>query len=621
MDISNDDTRKSRKSLLLSILEHLYTHHIVRFQYCRCFRLYRPVSSFSSLGLSNGNVMYPVTKSFLNALESEKLQHLRGTVTDITGAVTELNDTNLLGAPRYDKQCVENPEVFNFGEMYVGTAEVTIHMPGVLTNRFRGGELRLEFGVDISESEIEWIPLGVWDITEPKRETGDRIVLKCCDKMNRLQVRCGSNATGIIRLKNVMELVSQKAGVEFAQTSAEIAELAEEEEYILYKISFCETCWEEVRMISQLIGGFAFANREGKIEFRKFKDVNYSIPAEKRKDISLSEYGFHVKGVSYTDKYGLTYSTGISRIGVGSVLSFSDNGYIPSVDKETDMFCIDRIERINDDFRLLMWTPGTVSFYGNPAIDVGDIIRITGGINGKGNVGFLIGTDSWQFRSPQTIISPGAIENGTASSSGGGSSGTGIVSVNNFSVTKSLNTVVLEKNPGDLYEGERTAAEGGFSCKSATGCFLCFTGVFLAERNCTAAVKVYLDGAAQEMTAKQNLHAGEFSTVSFTFPLTASAGTHTVSITASGLAGLQEISAFVSGQDITEKAPQYTSADDYRYTVNNGISTVTAYLGTSMHPEIPDILGGGAATIIDKTAFTESEITGVWIPEGVTEIQ
>lgn len=535
--------------------------------------------------------------------------------------MTELNDSNLLSSPRYDKQCVENPDVFNFGDMYVGTAEVTVRMPGMLSNRFRGGELRLEFGVDVYENEIEWIPLGVWDITDPKRETGDRIVLKCCDKMNRLQVGCGSNAAGFLRLQNLLDFVSEKAGVEFAQTAGEIAGLAEEQVQMLSKISFAETCWDEVRMISQLIGGFAFANREGKIEFRKFRDVDYTISAEKRTDISLSEYGFHVKGVSYTDKYGQTYSTGISKIGVGSVLRFSDNGYIPSIDREDNLtYGIDRINWINDSLRWLMWTPGTVSFYGNPALDVGDIIRVSGGINGVGNVGFLIGTDSWQFRSPQTIISPGAAETGMAASSGGASSGSSAASITNVTVTKAIKTIMLEKHPGELYEGERTVAYDGFSCRSVTECFLCFTGIFLAERNCIAAVKTYLDGIAQELTVKQTVRAEEFSTISFKFPLTASAGTHTVSVTASGLAELQDISAFVFGQDITEKAPQYTSADDYRYTVNDGISTVTAYIGTSMHPEIPDILGSGTTTIIDKTAFTESEITGVWIPEGVTEI-
>ena len=252
--------------------------------------------------------MYQVSESFQKAIESGKIQHIRGSVTDITGTVTELDDSNLLGAPRYDKQCVENPEVFNFGEMYVGTAEVTVRMPGVLTNRFRGGELRLEFGVDISESEIEWIPLGVWDITNPKRETGDRIVLRCSDHMNRLQVRCDDNSTGYIFLQNVLDFVAEKARVEFAQTSEEIAEMIKESAHILHKISFAETCWDEVRMISQLVGGFAFANREGKIEFRKFASVPYNIPAEKRFGLSLNEYVFGTRSVSYTDRYGQTLS-------------------------------------------------------------------------------------------------------------------------------------------------------------------------------------------------------------------------------------------------------------------------------------------------------------------------
>ncbi|MCM1271932.1 MAG: hypothetical protein NC247_15125, partial [Ruminococcus flavefaciens] len=249
--------------------------------------------------------MYQVSEAFLEALKDyENKHHIKAIISQIDGTVYTLQDDELLGAPRYDKQCVENPEVFNFGEMYVGTAEVTVRMPGVLTNRFRGGELRLEFGVDISESETEWIPLGVWDITDPKRETGDRIVLKCSDHMNRLQVRCDDNSTGVIFLQSVLDFVSEKAGVEFAQTAEEIAEMIKTPVHILHKISFAETCWDEVRMISQLVGGFAFANREGKIEFRKITDIGYFIEAEKRFDVSLCEYYIGVSDVSYTDRHG-----------------------------------------------------------------------------------------------------------------------------------------------------------------------------------------------------------------------------------------------------------------------------------------------------------------------------
>jgi hypothetical protein len=562
--------------------------------------------------------MYQVSEAFLEALNDyENKHHIKATISQIDGTVYTLQDDELDGAPRYDKQCVENPEVFNFGEMYVGTAEVTVRMPGVLSNRFRGGELRLEFGVDISESETEWIPLGVWDITDPKRETGDRIVLKCSDHMHRLQVRCDDNSTGVIFLQNVLNFVSEKAGVEFAQTAEEIAEMINESADMLYKISFAETCWDEVRMISQLVGGFAFANREGKIEFRKITDIGYFIEAEKRFDVSLCEYYIGVSDVSYTDRHGRTYTTSSYSWEVGAKLSFSDNGYIPSVEYKMNTDLIDALrQNLNG-----VWTPGTVEFYGNPALDIGDRIYVVGGINGEKYNRFLIGTDSWQFRSRQTIISPGVAENGILSSAGGSSSGSSASSVTNVTVTKMLNTVNLEKRLGELYEGEKTAAEGGFSCKSATNCFLSFAAVFLAEKDCTAAIKVYLNGVAQEFRTKLTLHAGEFSTASFTIPLSVSAGTHTVSVTASGLAELQDVSAFVFGQEITEKAPQYTSGEDYRYTVNNGISTVTAYLGTSLHPEIPSTLGGGATTIIDKKAFTESDITGVWIPEGVTEIR
>ena len=63
------------------------------------------------------------------------------------------------------------------------------------------------------------------------------------------------------------------------------------------------------------------------------------------------------------------------------------------------------------------------------------------------------------------------------------------------------------------------------------------------------------------------------------------------------------------------------NTDNFIYTVSNGITTVTGYKGGKKLVEIPSTLGGGATTIIDKKAFTESEITGVWIPEGVTEIR
>ena len=61
--------------------------------------------------------------------------------------------------------------------------------------------------------------------------------------------------------------------------------------------------------------------------------------------------------------------------------------------------------------------------------------------------------------------------------------------------------------------------------------------------------------------------------------------------------------------------------EDFVYNVSEGLTTITGYIGKKKLLEIPPYLGDGATAIIDKTAFTESEITGVWIPEGVVEIR
>lgn len=51
--------------------------------------------------------MYPVTESFLEAIENEAVQHIRGRMTDITGTSFEITDS-LTDNIRIESQCVED---------------------------------------------------------------------------------------------------------------------------------------------------------------------------------------------------------------------------------------------------------------------------------------------------------------------------------------------------------------------------------------------------------------------------------------------------------------------------------------------------------------------------------
>ena len=123
--------------------------------------------------------MYEVSQAFIDAINNENIQHIQATIKQVDGTERVLDDEELFDNIVISKQCTEDAETFCFGQMYVGTAEIILNMSGISTNRFKGGELSMDFGVDITGSEEpEWIPLGIWDISETTRETGDRIRIR-----------------------------------------------------------------------------------------------------------------------------------------------------------------------------------------------------------------------------------------------------------------------------------------------------------------------------------------------------------------------------------------------------------------------------------------------------------
>ena len=102
--------------------------------------------------------MYEVSETFLEKLNGHEIQKIRGKIVMKSGAELILDDRNLIGSPKYEKQCVENPENFMFGQLYTGTVEVVLNEPDIMREELRGGTLTLKFGLFGLD---EWIPLGV----------------------------------------------------------------------------------------------------------------------------------------------------------------------------------------------------------------------------------------------------------------------------------------------------------------------------------------------------------------------------------------------------------------------------------------------------------------------------
>lgn len=569
--------------------------------------------------------MYTVTQAYRSAIDSGAVQHIRGTLTLASGDEVDITDL-IQGSPKTDSKCVENDNQFMFGQMYVGSVELILLMDADVSD-FQGAEISLDFGVDITgEEEPEWVPLGVWDVTSAERTAVTSTVgkwnVKGMDHLNRLRVMTEDDTIGLIRLEKAMSFIEAKAGVTFAQTAAQIATLAgRTNPNAIYTVQLASTCWEQVRMIAQIVGGFAFANRDGEIEFRKpAKTSSLSITASRRFGLKLSEHAFYVSGVAYTDEYGETYTKYNSGGEGTALLGFAKNAYIIADSDDYQAIYASWIDPIANYYNY-GWYSGICDYYGDPALDLGDLITVQGGIAGLTDRVMLVTGISWRFRGQQTLTSAGVPDTGAVDysaqvgSSSGGGTGDQII------MTKPVKTVWLDCYDDDLTGERQTVARGGISCRSAVDCYADIGLVFKATQDCTATVRVYLDGIAQIFQPIQTLHEGEYTTLHFNVDLSPAAGTHTVEVKAVAYAEIADIRAIVRGQDITEASPDLTLESDYTYTIADGKATVTGYTGISLYPQIPNRLGGAATTIIGVTAFTESNIEAVVIPDGVTEIE
>lgn len=188
----------------------------------------------------------------------------------------------------------------------------------------------------------------------------------------------------------------------------------------------------------------------------------------------------------------------------------------------------------------------------------------------------------------------------------------------NYRTISFVSKSALKGYTGTLFPNERTAARNRFSCSSETiisiECELTILGTDISDLE----LFVYVDDELQDFTFGSSQIQDRFTMLSISMDKTIPSGMHTVRITAAGPLELVDIHGYVLGQEITDEELEYSS--DYNYTVDDSVTTVTGYTGSSLYIEIPEKLGGKDVTQIGDSAFTVSDIKTAYIPEGVIAI-
>ena len=560
-------------------------------------------------------------KGLENALKGEALQHIRGSLTLANGTVIALGDSNIIGQPSIDTQITTDPDTFNIAELYIGTLDILLKTELGEHDLF-GGEITIESGVDVEEGGdedgIEWIPMGVWDCAEAVSQGQGSIRVTGYDHIARLNKALPQGGTFFTRVSNGLNKVAEVADIEYAQTFEELDDLVPYSLSVPFSSSYSPTCWEEIQSIAQILGCFVYADRHGKIAFKRYyTSPVLTITADQRHNIDMSRYSYGVEAFEYKDSYGNDIRAEANGRQTSSVILLNENNrFLQNRDRE-DITRDTIIESLADEFKLLYWWAGSVTCFNNPALDVGDIVLISGGINGEGYKYFLICANNWQFRSAQTLISGGAPKNGGAVGAGGSGS---VYSSTTVYAAKPLITVRFIGYEGQLFNASRTVARACISCRESVDAFITCTMQLLGNASSdTAKAEISVGENVLEIAPEVSLSTNEKKVLSFTLPLTIQGGIHDVTITAIGFGELSAISAAVFGQNIT--AEELTYSEDYIYEIEEGEATVTGYSGDEVNIEIPEKLGGAPVKTIGDTAFTNnSDIETVYIPDGVEAI-
>ncbi len=269
-----------------------------------------------------------------------------------------------------------------FGNSCAAQVELTIDSP---PSNATSKNVTIDLGVEIddgddeTENEIEWVALGKFVITDKKIEKTQITYIMYDYMASKLNKRYRSflDWSGGVNMSDIEEEITGATGIEFSFGTAMY-----DDGVNLTINSFPRQCTyrDMIGFMAGMTGRDAVINADGEIEYRCYKEVaDFSIGAD---SVYEDEYkkneedSFNFKKVeckvSDNDE-DIVESTARTATGAFSIISVA-NPYI------TQSIMTDYIYpasgRTKSKFFTTNFTPTEIKMIGNPAIEVGDVIKI-----------------------------------------------------------------------------------------------------------------------------------------------------------------------------------------------------------------------------------------------------
>lgn len=263
-------------------------------------------------------------------------------------------------------QANSNTDTIDIGGAVSAYIEVALHNP---PNMVTGKEYALYIGAILPNGTVEYCPIGLFTAQKPKEEDG-LVSFTAYDRMvSKMELPYFTDikkfpADG----KVILQEIGAKSGVPIDISNLPDGIMVDWR--TVYNDNDTETkanpfagytYRESLMYLAQMYGRFAVVNRIGSIEFRWYADINYEIPANRSfDDIISAETVYELQKITCTvGEKTLTSGSGTTGVSIENALMTQEI-----------------LDEVYQQIGKFTYLPTTVSFLGDPRIDLGDIVTV-----------------------------------------------------------------------------------------------------------------------------------------------------------------------------------------------------------------------------------------------------
>ena len=320
--------------------------------------------------------MYPVSDAYKEAIESNTRKYFwTGTITDKNQNIYEFTNQEIVKGSGYiTRQCCGNTEI-ELGTVYAAEMGISLFCD-IDRYTLEDAEVKLWFHLELPDGSEEAVPMGVFYVAEANRQR-KTIELKAYDCMLNLEKSFDKGLSSATPYE-FLALLAKACHIQLAQSQEEIEALTNGKELFgIYQENDIESWRDFLYYLAQAMGCFATIDRNGKLLLVPYgKDSSKTVDSRHRFTSSFSDFVTRYTAINSTNKrtemaeyYAKKPDDGLTmNLGVNPLLQFG-------LDETRKRI----LNGILDAISMVEYVPFDSDMIGDPAMDLGDVLRFTGG--------------------------------------------------------------------------------------------------------------------------------------------------------------------------------------------------------------------------------------------------